>query len=221
MKGMKKGEYYYHRCKMLVVQDTNLVIWYTTDFSSDIKVPPVGHLGLDYRVYRGYVNYNLYNEIANFRLYCPTPEKIEVKDDFYYYTEQKKQQIYTIKAKAYALAYLINSFEFVYETAKSFENTEVFNRYLTIQNNNDWQNKWVFGFAQAHNITHEQAVKLIKFKLEEEDTIRYKIEMAKFQCVKEINDCNTVDEVNQVYERAAVTFIYAKRPNLKDLIGPV
>ena len=93
--------------------------------------------------------------------------------------------------------------------------------FRSIAKNNDWDNKWVHGFAQAHKITHEQAIKLIKFKLEEEDTILYKIEMAKFQFIREINDCNTVEEVNRVYERTAVTFIYPTRPNLKDLIGQI
>lgn len=218
---MSKGQYFYHRCKFLCIQDTNLAIWYTTDVSSDITVPPVAHLGLDLKIYRGYVNYNLYNELNNHRVYWVKPDKLDLKDDFVYYTPQKKQQIYTIKAKCYALAYLINSFEFCYETAKSFDDREVFNRYLTIAKNNDWNNKWVHGFAQAHKITHEQAIKLIKFKLEEEDTILYKIEMAKFQFIREINDCNTVEEVNRVYERTAVTFIYPTRPNLKDLIGQI
>jgi hypothetical protein len=218
---MSRQTHFYHRCKMLCVQDTNLALWYTTDVSSDITVPPVAHLGLDLKIYRGYVNFNLYNEINNFRVYCLGPDKIKLKDDFAFYTEQKRQQIYTIKAKAYALAYLINSFEFCYETAKSFDDREVFNRYLTIQKNNDWDNRWVHGFAQAHKITHPQAVKLINFKLEEEDSILYKIEMAKFQMIREINECNTVEEVTRVYERTAVTFIYPTRPNLKDLIGQI
>lgn len=218
---MKPSSNFYHRCKMLCVQDTNLAIWYTTDVSSDITVPPVAHLGLSLKVYRGYVNFNLYNEINNFRVYYAGPEKIDLKDDFYYVTEEKRQQIYTIKAKCYALAYLINSLEFIYDMAKSFEDKDVFNRYLTIQKNNDWDNKWIKGFAKAHKITNEQAIKLIKFKLEEEDTTLYKIEMARFQMIREINECTTVEEVNRVYERAAVTFIYYTRPNLKDLIGQI
>lgn len=158
-----------YKLRLLVNHTTGFVSWLSVNFES---YPPIVDPTLDYHTFNGDSKIGLFDAYSNYKLYySPKTNRFSISDDLLKNLNQfTSAQL--LRAKVVASYHACRTVKSKYEQL-DLMNTNLYNSLKTVTNEKDL---WVGVYQKKYNCSTTEALKLIKFHVDEYETAVFNLE---------------------------------------------
>lgn len=192
-----------HRFRCLVDQTTKIIVWMgyeAADLLPTLVDASLNYMRLNfessYDIYRGYERYILYSS-------ADPAQIVEVKNNLDKLSSEFVR-IQLLRAKATALASIGHNIKNSYERLHYFD-TKLIDAYRTSVS--DPESDWVKFVSNEFNLDADSAVRLMKFKIEEYDSIVFMLETLRITSSNTIKAATTLADVDEAYMQIMTTML--------------
>lgn len=175
-------------------QITKIVVWMSLDeFNYD---PPVLDSNLVLIHYRGSTDILLWKEFSNYQLYLISGEPIARNT-----TDIDINQTKIQRTKAYALQYITAGIDYHY-TRLGYKTSLNHLRGINLA-----ESKWISLYQDEFNCSSTEALKLINFKLDEYNSVVYRLESIRLKFINQLKAATSVDIIDNIYHSTAIAIM--------------
>lgn len=197
------------RIKLLVDQATNQIVWLTMN-GNEIYPPIIDPslTGVNFASFTELTDGEIWDNFNNYRLFLNKGFTVEEAPDK---NSAEHKRIRLLRFKAFAVEIINGSVDFRYQTL-GYTNTTMYEQFRKPEGS-----MWVNFFQTEYNCNEQQALDLIKFKLEEYDTAVYKLESTRISSTNRIIKATSEDEVQEALDLFGIILLTKNITILKDL----
>lgn len=196
-----------HNFRMLIDQSTGLVVW----LSYKVVQPPIVCTTLNYHLFNGETDVDIYSMYSEYRLYYDTYTKLFSVQDTLANFDDLFLPVQLLRAKAIAVGHTMNIVKTRYDRL-DLSNREL---YLSLSTVKDESSPWIQVYQTQYKCSKADALKLIKFQCAEFETAMFSTESELLNVKNLIKSADTLKEVAEGYG----IFCYKMVVNPWDLVN--